>query len=601
MLSLSPTDFPQLHIRDPKLWWPNGLGDPNLHRLRLTAEKEGLVLDSRRTRFGIREVSDYINEEGYRGYRVNGRKLLIRGGGWTDDLLLRDDRDSLEAQMQYARDMHLNTIRLEGFWGSGSDLYDLADEYGLLVMVGWSCQWEWEPYLGKPADEFGGIQTPEDMQLVTDSLVDQVLWLRNHPSIFVWVLGSDKLPRAGLEQSYLSRLADIDPTRPTLSTCSTRESQVTGPSGVKMNGPYDYVTPNYWYLDKHHGGAYGFNTETGPGPQPPPISSIRRMIPPEHLWPIDAVWEYHCGRNEFNTLGRYLNAFNHRYGEARDARDFASWAQAANYEAIRAMFESFSVNKPVSTGVIQWMLNSAWPEMYWQLYDWYLMPNGAYFGTKAACQPVNLVYDYGDGGIYGVNDTPRNRPALKAQIRVLNLDSKEVLQREIDVELPPDSSQRLLDQLPSSRLSSVYFLSLRLIDSQNQVVARNFYWLSKKEDVLDFRHSEWFVTPNRSFADFRALRKLPSVELETSSFISEAEGTKMLVAQIENPSDKLAFFVELQVVGKNSGDPILPILWEDNYISLLPGETRSIKAKFPVSSLKKDEPVLRVEGLNVRE
>ncbi len=598
-LKLDPSAFPSLHILDPKLWWPNGLGDPNLHSLRLTAERDGAVLDSRETRFGIREVGDYLNEQGYRGYTVNGKKVLIRGGGWVDDLLLRDDRPRIEAQMQYARDMRLNTIRLEGFWGNSEDLYDLADAYGLLVMVGWSCQWEWESYLGKPTDDFGGIRNPQEIRLITDSLADQVLWLRNHPGIFVWVLGSDMLPRPELEESYLSRLAEIDPTRPTLSSCSTRTSAVTGPSAVKMNGPYDYVTPNYWYLDTRHGGAYGFNTETGPGPQPPPISSIRRMLPPDHLWPIDEVWDYHCGRNEFNTLSRYLNAFDHRYGAAHDVEDFARWAQVANYEAIRAMFESFSVHKPVSTGVIQWMLNSAWPEMYWQLYDWYLMPNGAYFGTKAACQPANLVYDYGDGSIVAVNDTPRDRSGLKAEVRVLNLDSREVLAREIEVDLPANSSQPIFDDFPARGLSPVYFLSLRLTDGQGRLIARNFYWLSRKPDVLDFEHSQWFVTPNRSFADFRALRRLPAVELKTTSFVSEAEGAKMLVAQIENPSDKLAFFVELQVVNRQSGEPVLPILWEDNYISLLPGESRSIKAIFPVAGLRGGEPVLRVTGPNV--
>ncbi len=598
-LSLSPPKFPDLHVLDPKLWWPNGLGEPHLHTLRLTVEQQGKVLDVRETRFGIREVGDYLNEEGYRGYTVNGRKILIRGGGWVDDLLLRDGRDRLEAQMQYARDMHLNTIRLEGFWGNSSDLYDLADEYGLLIMVGWSCQWEWEGYLGKPTDEFGGIQTPEEMQLVTDSLVDQVLWLRNHPSIFVWVLGSDKLPKAELERNYLSRLSEIDGTRPTLSSCSTRKSEVTGPTAVKMNGPYDYVTPNYWYLDTSHGGAYGFNTETGPGPQPPPLSSLRKMIPPDHLWPIDAVWDYHCGRNEFNTLDRYLNALNHRYGAAESVEEFARWAQVANYEAIRAMFEAFSVNKPTSTGVIQWMLNSAWPELYWQLYDWYLMPNGAYFGTKAACRPVNLVYDYGDGSVHAVNDTPAVRSGLKAEIQVLNIDSSQAYEATVNVELPGNSSRSILRSLPSGRFSSVYFLSLRLVDRQGQIVARNFYWLSKKPDVLDLEHSEWFVTPNRSFADFRALRQLPPVRLKTSSLVSEAEGRKMLLGELENLSDKLAFFVELQVVGKSSGEPVLPILWEDNYISLLPHETRTIKASFPAAGLQGDEPVLRVTGLNV--
>ena len=152
-------------------------------------------------------MADYINADGYRGYMVNGKKIFIRGGGWADELLLRESETNLEAQIQYTKAMNLNTIRLEGIWGSSQRLYDLADEYGLLVMAGWSCQWEWTEYLGKHCDDFGGFKSEADMELATNYLHDQVLWLRNHPSIFVWVVGSDKLPRPELEAKYDSLLA----------------------------------------------------------------------------------------------------------------------------------------------------------------------------------------------------------------------------------------------------------------------------------------------------------------------------------------------------------------------------------------------------------
>src|SRR5206468_9305949 len=155
---------------------------------------------------------------------------------------------------------------------------------------------------------------------------------------------------------------------------------------------------------------FGFNTETGPGPQPPPLERIQRMFSPDHYWPIDDTWNYHYGRNEFNNMDRYLNAFSHRYGQPEDVYDFTKKSQAANYEAIRAMFESFGVNKPVTTGIVQWMLNASWPKMYWQLYDYYLMPGGAFYGTRKANQPLNLAYNYGDGSIYLINDRYEARP-----------------------------------------------------------------------------------------------------------------------------------------------------------------------------------------------
>jgi exo-1,4-beta-D-glucosaminidase len=599
-VGFSAEEFPELRVRNPRLWWPNGIGAPNLYDLELVASVEGAASDTRRTRFGIREVSDYTTAEGHRGYKVNGKPILIRGGGWVDDLFLTDDPQKVEAQIRYARHMNLNTIRLEGFWGNSQRMYDLADQYGLLVMVGWSCQWEWENYLGKPVDEFGGIKTPQEIALISQSLRDQVLWMRNHPSVFVWVLGSDMPPRPALEKSYLQQLAEVDPTRPTLSSCARATSEVSGPSAVKMNGPYDYVTPNYWYLDKSHGGAFGFNTETGPGPQPPPIDSIKKMIPEADLWPLGAVWNYHCGRNEFNNMDRYVNALNHRYGEARNAEDFARKSQVASYEAVRAMFESFAVNRPEATGVIQWMLNSAWPETYWQLYDWYLRPNGAFYGTKAACQPVNLVYNYGDHGVYLVNSTLQNRKDLTAKLTLLNLRSEEVFRKELVLGAVADSSKKVLDMPPLDAKSPVYFLDTRLVDGEGHRVAGNLYWLSTQRDVLDFEHTLWFVTPNKSFADFTALESLEKVAVSVEQQTSRQGDEGQTTVTLSNHTHKIAFFVELQLVKKDSGEMILPVFWDDNYITLLPGESRVLKGSWRAADTPPEAAEVRVECWNCR-
>jgi exo-1,4-beta-D-glucosaminidase len=193
-VQLTPEQNPGLNFPQAQLWWPWELGEPHLYDLKLSAETGGEISDAQQVRFGIREVSDYLNADGARGYVINGKKILIRGGGWADELLLDEDPGKMGAQIQYTRAMNLNTIRLEGVWGSSQRLYDLADENGLLIMPGWSCQWEWQDYLGKKTDKFGGFITEEEMTLATNYLRDQVLWLRNHPSIFVWVLGSDMLP-----------------------------------------------------------------------------------------------------------------------------------------------------------------------------------------------------------------------------------------------------------------------------------------------------------------------------------------------------------------------------------------------------------------------
>jgi exo-1,4-beta-D-glucosaminidase len=360
-----------------------------------------------------------------------------------------------------------------------------------------------------------------------------------------------------------------------------------------MSGPYDWVPPVYWWEDREHGGAYGFNTETGPGPQPPPLESMRKMIPEEDLWPIGDVWNYHCGRNEFNDMDRYIEALDKRYGPSDSVEQFLFKAQAANYEAIRPMFESFAVNRPLTTGLIQWMLNSAWPETYWQLYDWYLMPNGAFYGTRAASQPLNLSFNYADGTVYAVNDSRFVGEGLTAVVRAFDLSAREIYNQSYEIDLPPAGAQPLVSFAGQKSPTPVWFLDLRLHDASGAEVARNFYWLSVEPDVLDYENNLWFVTPTKEFADFTALDELPEVELEVSA---SGDGPETTV-HLSNPTDALAFFVELRVVDAD-GNSILPVLWDDNYVSILPGESRELTARFPgrgdVSGAR-----LMVQGWNV--
>ncbi len=600
-IELSPRDFPQLVIDHPRLWWPNLLGEPNLYQLDLEVKTNGRVSDSRAVTFGIRHVADYLTAEGYRGYAVNGKKILIRGGGWTDDLMLADDPRKIEDQIRYVRHMNLNAIRLEGFWGSGEELYDFADRYGILVIAGWSCQWEWENMLGGPVDRFGGIDTDDEMSLISRSLRDQVLWLRNHPSVLVWVLGSDLLPRPELERRYRGELAEVDPTRPALVSCARGVSEVSGPSGVKMNGPYDWVPPNYWYLDNERGGAYGFNTETGPGPQPPPVDSIRRMLPPESWWPIDAAWEYRCGRGRFRTLDRYRTALDARYGESLDLEDFARKAQVANYEGMRAMFEAFSIRRPATTGIIQWMLNSAWPEMYWQLYDHDLVPNGAFYGARDASRPVNIAYDYADRGIVVVNDTDQPLGSVTARVRVFDLRSRLVAETAETVTVEAGAIVRALTlpEIPELE-GNAYFIDARLLGAEGAELVSSLYWLSTQPDVLDWKASEWWVTPAARHADLTGLAHLPQVELEVDHDLRATDDGWILEVSLENSSDGIAFFVELSVAGAQSGRLAAPVLWSDNYLSLLPGERRQVRAEIPAHALRREEPRFRYSGINVR-
>lgn len=594
-------DYDELTVENPVLWWPHTIGSPFLYKASFEFCGNGRVYDEKGVKFGIRSVSDYFTKEGHRGFKINGKKILIRGGGWVDRLLLDDDYESIKSQFEYIKSMGLNTIRLEGFWGNNQDLYDIADSMGVLIMAGWSCQWEWEDYLGKYCDEnYGGVLSDNDIDMISRAWRDQIVWLRNHPSVVAWFGGSDCKAKPELEKRYFETFSEYDTTR--IYLASAKEwSSLAGATGVKMRGPYAYEPPVYWYADTLYGGAFGFNTETGPGAQVPPLESIKKMISPGHLWPVDSVWNFHCGRNEFNTLDRYITAMEKRYGKPVSVEDFAKKAQLLNYELMRPMFEAFSVNRYKATGVIQWMLNSAWPEMYWQLYDYYLMPNGAFYGTKKALQPYHAVYDYSTHTIYAVNDKLHDLNNCTLSVRAYDINSQKRFEKSLKINLKANSSREILKLPPFDWNKNVCFLDLRLTNSNGTVVDNNFYWLSYKEDVLDYDAvvKPWnYYTPSKRYADFTALNRMPRAGVEHSVKIVDKDGKKYFEITLHNKSDVIAFFIHAALIDKNTGKTILPVLWSDNYISLLPHETRELTVTTDKKYLAGKDVKLIVESYN---
>lgn len=607
----NPDEFEQLKIEKPRLWWPNGLGKPEMHTLDIELKEGNSVIDNQTVRFGIRKVETYLNETDVRGYKVNGREVLIKSGGWVDDLFLRYTPERDSAQIRYVKEMNMNSLRFEGVWGNNHHIYDLCDDNGILLMVGWSCQWEWPDYLGLPLEMAEGDENlpinegvdlyavklnTEEEDLLAGYLGSQAKWLRNHPSIFCWAVGSDAMPKPSLEKKYMDQLKDLDNTRSLLVSAGEFESELTGKSGMKMNGPYEYVPPVYWYEDKKLGGAFGFNSETGPGPQVPPISSIKKMIPEEHLWPpANDMWNYHSGRKDFNSIGVYMKALNAKYGESSSIEEFAMKSQVLNYEAIRPMFEAFVVNRPVSTGVVQWMLNSPWPEFYWQLYDYYLMPTGAYFGTQKACQNLNMIYDYHNHKVFVTNDIKGDIKGFEAIVTLYDINSKKIFEHSEKVDVTENLSKPLVDLPELKGSNEVYFLDLKLKNNLGELVAENFYWLASKKDKMDWSKQYWFYTEQKQYADFTKLNTMKKVAIEATKNIKKDGNEWEVEINLKNPTGNIAFFIELMAVSKQDDEPILPVFWNDNYVSLVPGESKKVTVKLR----SKDEPSININGYNL--
>jgi exo-1,4-beta-D-glucosaminidase len=599
LVTFTPEQFRQLNISHPRLWWPAAMGQPNLSELELDFEVDGHISDHQTIRFGMREVSSEMDQEKQLVFKINGQKILIRGGGWSPDMLLRYNPERLEQEFRYVKDMGLNTIRLEGKLESDY-FYELADREGILVMAGWCCCDHWEHWTHHEDYEKGPTWDAEDYTVAARSQEDQVRRLRNHPSLLVWLNGSDNPPPPDVEKMYIGILKKYQWPNPYLSSATAKVSQVTGPSGVKMAGPYEWVPPSYWLLDKTLGGAHGFATEISPGPAVPPVESLRRMLPAEHLWPTDDHWYYHAGGEQFKTLSVFTKALNARYGPAKDVEDYAAKSQIMAYEGERAMFEGYSRNKYTSGGVIQWMLNNAWPSMIWHLYDYYLRPGGGYFGTKKACEPVHVQYSYDDRSVVVVNSTYRPLDPLKVTAKVFDINLVEKYSKEAELKIPADGVARAFVIPKATGATPTYFLKLTLEATDGRMVSSNFYWLSTRDDALDWKRSTWYYTPTTSFADFTALQSLPPVQLNAVSRIERRGEEEVAHVTVENPSRSLAFSIHLKIRRGRDGEEVLPVLWEDNYFPLMPGEKRELTVIYRTKDLRGSSPVLAVEGWNVR-
>ena len=602
VIRFTPESFRALLVANPRLWWPAQLGPQSLYSLRLEFVAGGVVSDAREISFGIREVTSVLDDRQHRVFQVNGRNILIRGAGYTFDMLLRSSPERQETELDYVRDMNLNAIRMEGKIEDDHFL-DLCDRKGILVMAGWCCCDHWERWQNWKSEDYG---------VARESLRDQIRRLRSHPSVFDWLNGSDNPPPPDVEKQYVAVLKECDWPNPFQSSATQKRTDLTGATGLKMTGPYEFVVPSYWLLDTTRGGAHGFNTETGPGPAVPPVETLRQMLPADHLWPIDSFWDFHAGGGAFRNVSVFTDAMNHRYGEAANVEDYARKAQVLAYEGHRAMFEAFGRNKYASTGVIQWMLNNAWPSMIWHLYDYYLRPGGSYFGAKKACEPLHVQYSYDDRSVVVVNSHYRAFPKMRVKARLLNLDLKPVFAHEATVDVGEDSATRVFSLPEPAGLSTTYFVDLGLADAAGRPVSRNFYWLSTRPETLDWDRSTWYYTPAGSFADFKGLAALPPARVTvTASALAEAAGKpgERLAARVrvENPGRTLAFAVHLRLMkaqpagdaDAESGTEVLPVIWEDNYFPLMPGETREIAVSWRGSDTAKARLAIAVDGWNV--
>jgi exo-1,4-beta-D-glucosaminidase len=271
------------------------------------------------------------------------------------------------------------------------------------------------------------------------------------------------------------------------------------------------------------------------------------------------------------------------------------------YDGERAMFEAYSRNKYKSTGVIQWMLNNAWPSLIWHLYDYNLQPAGGYFGAKKANERIHILYSYDDHSIAVVNSTYKPVRGLTASVRVIDFDLRELFSKDQSVNVDADGVRKVLQipEVPSNVKPTVYFVQLKLKDAAGRLVSSNFYWLPTKKSEFDWERTSLVYTPAISYEDMTTLSNLPKTHLKATAHLRPTKDGASVQVRLKNTSAALAFQVRLAVETGKAGEEILPVLWQDNYVSLLPEEERTIAARFPSMHSIGSRPTLKISGWNI--
>jgi hypothetical protein len=547
-VAIDKTNVPQLVIKNPKLWWPNGMGDQPMYQLHLDCNIDNKPSDTADVSFGIRKLAWQTHDNVLFCY-INDRRVLLRGGNWgMDEGMLRVDDAGYDLRVRLHKEMNFTMIRNWVGMTGRDGFYNACDKYGILI---WDDFW-----LANPADG----PDPEDCAMFMANARDKIRRVRNHPSLVLYCGRNEGYPPKDLDEQMRDATKQLDGTRRYLS-----HSAADGATGF---GPYDVHVPE-WYFE-HRGMT--LHSELGIVAVPP-VETLRTFLPPDKLWPINDLWGQHDLSQERGPA--YLKRLADSYGEATGVDDFCRKAQMLNLESAKAMLEAWQSHQ--GSGGVIWMTQSAWPCLICQSYAYDFEPTGAYFGFRKACEPVHILWDSYTNRIKIANDTPRDLADVTAEASVYNLDATKKWSRSKTLSLPATSAKDcfLLD-LPDD-LSPVYFVKLTL-KQKDTVLSENFYWASTD----DHR--------------YQALSQLPQVRLSVADQQrAAAGGGTVLRVTLMNQTKSIALGARLKLINAASGERVLPVFYDDNYFSLLPGESRQVQ----MEARSPDPLKVEISGWNI--
>jgi hypothetical protein len=618
-VKLEPSEFPQLRIAQPKLWWPNGYGPANLYTLTVAVSDGDTVSDRAELRFGIRQITyelSLFDHDGrlrrvevdptagsargerlidvrheaikrtpngwaesltragetspavhavpteslspYLVIRVNGVPIAARGGNWgTDDSRKRVSRARLEPYFELHKAANLNIIR--NWLGQNTEdvFYDLADEYGLLVLNDfWESTQDFQLEVQDPA-------------LFLANARDVISRYRSHPSIAVWFGRNEGVPQPILNEGLADLVAALDGTR--YYTGSSNSVNLQG------SGPYNYRPPEGYFTTL----AQGFSVEVGT-PSLSTLEALEASIPAADRWPLSdtvAYHDWHYGGN--GDVATFMQTLAAQLGPAASLADFERKAQLMNLVTYRALFEGFNAHLWTrNSGRLLWMTHPSWPSNAWQIYSSDYDTHAAYYGVKKACEPVHAQMNLPDFRLAVVNTTREPRAGLLLRARVVSLDNRVLQERNDKLTAAANAVTSLAPLQLNALLESerVVLVALTLTDSRGAVISTNTYWQARDD------------------ASYRRLNELPQERLALAARLTNRAHERVLTAELANDGHSPALAAKLTLID-DKGERILPAFYSDNYITLLPGERRQVEIRFPTSFA--GVPRLALRGWNV--
>lgn len=556
VVRLHPEIHPQLRLKNPLLWWPAGYGEPNLYNVEMRFEANGQTSDYTSFLSGVRQFT-YSEEGGALKIFINGRRFVGRGGNWGfPETNLRYRGREYDTAVSYHRDLNFNFIRNWVGQTGDEEFYEACDKYGIVV---WQDFW-----LANPVDG----PDPYDNDLFLRNVADTVQRIRNHPSVGLYCGRNEGDPPKPIDEGIRTILGNMHPGIHYISNSAF--------GVVSGGGPYSVQTPKYYFRNR---ATPKLHSELGM-PNIVTIDSLREMMPEASLWPRSLDWGLHDFNLHSNVrISELVKMMDESYGGADNAADWVTIAQFINYDGYRAMFEAQSRYR---MGVLLWMSHPAWPSFVWQTYDYYFEPTAGYFGSKKGSEPLHIQWNSATDNIEVVNYHAGAVAGLNARVEILNMDGTVQWEKNAPVDSPEDSVKMPIRMEYPTSLSAVHFIRLKLVRG-DEILSENFYWRGVEE------------------GNFKALRTLPKVKVEAATGLKKQDNDWILTTRLYNTSNRPALMVRLKAVRAKSGDRILPVFYSDNYVSLMPGEQRTIQTRLKDADARGEIPRIVVEGFNIAD